>query len=411
MPNLDAKTTANSEAPRKVLLLVESSRAYGRGCLMGIASYVRTHGPWQVLHLERGLHEEVPAFIRGQHFDGVITRLENKQLAKAVTKLGIPTVDLLGIVLPTHGIMFDTDPETCSQLAFEHFRQRGFQRLAFCGYNGVTFSDQRRDAFLRQCKSEDITPFVFDASENTANPKTDFKNTIEGIVQREGQAELPELALVQWLKSLTGPVGIFACNDVRGRQVLQAAAIAGRRSPDEIAVLGVDDDEVICELANPPLSSIEPDTHRIGFEGAMALERLMRGETFDHRQILIPPRRISVRRSSDLLAIDDQQVAAAVHFIRQHACEGIGVKQVAAAVAISRVTLERRFRAILDRSPREEIERVRIEQVRLMLTQTRYSLMQIATMTGYRSDAHLVTAFRRHEDCTPGVYRRRFKNS
>ncbi|TWU59171.1 Xylose operon regulatory protein [Rubripirellula tenax] len=408
MSNSAAKKTKSPIEPKQILLLVESSRAYGRGCLMGIASYIRAHGPWQVLHLERGLEERVPAFLHAQRFDGVIARIENETLAKSVAKLKIPTVDLRGVVVPANGVMFDTDPEACSELAFEHFRQRGFQRLAYCGYNGVLFSDQRRDAFLRLCEAQNLTPLVYDATvENEI-----FKSKIKGgIVQREAQAELPEPALVEWLRALVGPVGIFACNDVRGRQVLQAATLAGRRAPDEVAVLGVDDDEVICELANPPLSSIEPDTQRMGFEGAMALDRLMAGEPIQDRQILIPPRRISVRRSSDLLAIDDQEVAAAVHFIREHACEGISVKQVADAVAISRVTLERRFRAILNRSPREEIERVRIDQIRLMLTQTRYSLMQIATMTGYRSDAHLVTAFRRHEDCAPGEYRRRFKNS
>ncbi len=375
---------------------------------MGIAAYIRAHGPWQVLHLERGLEEEVPAFLHGQKLDGVIARMENEKVVRSVARLKIPTVDLRGGSIPKGGASFDTDPVECAKLAFDHFIERGFRRLAFCGYQGVNFSDQRRAAFQNLCEAQAIVPLIHDLIPTSTSPKA--KGGM-GILQREAEGELPEPALIEWLRTIEGPVGIFACNDVRGRQVLQAAVMAGRRAPDEIAVLGVDDDEVICELANPPLSSIEPDTHRMGFEGAVMLGRLMRSEAIDSQRILIPPRHVSVRRSTDLLAIDDRHVASAVHFIRKHACEGIGVQQVADAIAISRVTLERRFRQVLDRSPREEIERIRIERVRLMLTETRYSLLQIATMTGYRSDAHLVTAFRRHENCTPGAYRRRFNNS
>jgi LacI family transcriptional regulator len=374
---------------------------------MGIAAYIRAHGPWQVTHLERSLEEAIPELVQTRRFDGVIARIENTAIADAVAQLGIPTVDLRNAVEPRGGVNFDTDSDACASIAVEHFYQRGFRKLAYCGYSGMNFSDDRRKAFLKHCDKKQVVPLVYEMGVTAA--MSDGMSS--GIIKRETAGETPEQELIDWLSSLPAPTGVFACNDVCGRQVLQATALAGRRAPDEIAVLGVDDDEVICELANPPLSSIEPDTHRMGFEGAAMLAHLMTGGATEKQLVLIPPRHVAVRQSTDLLAIEDPDVVTAVRFIRNNACKGIGVKEVANVVSMARVTLERRFRILLNRSLREEIERVRMEQVRMLLTQTNYSLLQIAASTGYRSDAHLITAFRRHEDCTPGAYRRQFEHS
>jgi LacI family transcriptional regulator len=176
-------------------------------------------------------------------------------------------------------------------------------------------------------------------------------------------------------------------------------------------VLGVDDDEVICDLADPPLSSIEPDSRRIGFEGAMALASLMAGESLPTRHVLIPPVRVCRRRSTDVYAIDDPQLVKAMQFIREHGCDEINVGDVCHSVSLSRATLERRFREYVGRSPREEIERIRMERARLLLVETNYNLEHIAQEIGYRSAAHLVTVFRRLVGSTPGDYRKRFARS
>lgn len=420
MKNNASPALAVSEMPH-VLLLIESSRAYGRNCLMGIASYMRAHGAWDVLHLERGLQEDIPDLVKRQSFDGVIARIETQIIADSVEQLGVPTVDLRGVFPPEGGVTFDTDPEVCAAMAIEHFQQRGFRELAFCGYKGVGFSDQRSEAFLRICKEKEINARDYEAdtvsAEKATIPKKKGPAQASSVSERAGtlsselDGEMNDVQLAQWLGEMPKPLGIFACNDMRGRQVLGAVRRAGLKVPDHVAVLGVDDDEVICDLANPPLSSIESDAHRIGFEGAAALAELMSGAAPEKKEILIPPARLCVRMSTDVMAIDDSDLAAAVQFIRSHACEGIGVEDVLKATAYSRATLERRFRQVLSRTPREEIERVRIERVRMLLAETNYSLEKIAHMVSYKTAAHLVTAFRRNADCTPGQYRRRFHQS
>ncbi|KAA1262177.1 Xylose operon regulatory protein [Rubripirellula obstinata] len=401
-----------------VLLLIESSRAYGRNCLMGIASFMRAHGPWHVLHLERGLQEDIPDVVKRQTFDGVIARIETQMIADSVRQFGVPTVDLRGAFIPDSGVALNTDSKACAEMAIEHFQQRGFRELAFCGYDGIDFSDERRDAFLRICKEKGVNARDYQPAGNSSEDSTGSRKPPQspgisvgepaGTLSSELGGELDDLELEQWLKDQPKPLGVFACNDMRGRQVLIAARRARLKVPDQVAVLGVDDDEVICDLANPPLTSIEPDAHRIGFEGATALAELMSGATPKQKRTLIPPSRLCVRMSTDVMAIEDTDLAAAVQYIRSNACDGIGVEDVLRATAYSRATLERRFRQILSRTPREEIERVRIDRVRMLLAETTYSLEQIAHMVSYKTSAHLVTAFRRTVDCTPGQYRRRF---
>lgn len=189
--------------------------------------------------------------------------------------------------------------------------------------------------------------------------------------------------------------------------MLAACQLAGLAVPEQVAVLGVDNDEVICELSDPPLSSIEPDTHRIGYEGAALLDRLMQGRPPAAKTISVPPLGIIARRSSDAMAVDDAAVAAALHHIRAHACAGLRVPDVVSILSISRATLKRRFQQVLGRSPAAEIERVRMDQARLLLAETDYKLRSIAALVGYASDAQFVTAFHRHTGTTPGHFRAR----
>lgn len=381
---------------RRVMLIIESSRAYGRECLLGIAAYARHHGDWHMMHIERGLDDQLPRSLKAWGGEGVITRIESPGITHAIEALGLPTVDLRGTQRPRGGAMFDTDPAGCARLAVDHFLQRGFSQLAFCGYEGVDFSDARRDGFLRCVKSKvQVCP-----------PETSGGGGRGGgTLAREAHGEFHEAHLVNWLKTLVKPVGVFACNDMRGRQVLAAAASAGLKVPDEVAVVGVDNDEVICELSNPPLSSVEPDAYRIGYDGAAMLDRMMRGGRAPKRTVMLPPKRVAGRLSSDVVAIDDAAIAQAMRIIRDRACDGVKVEDLLGELSISRATLERRFRQLLGRSPKAEIDRVRCGRAERLLAETTYPLQQIAQMAGYRTAAHFVTAFKRMTGRTPGHYR------
>jgi LacI family transcriptional regulator len=382
-----------------VLLLIESSRAYGRGCLSGVAAYVRTHRNWQVLHTEWSLNEDLQAFVRDNPADGILSRIESPWLIDLAATRKCRIVYLLGTERVDDVVSLDTDPSECGRLAVDHFVSRGFRHMAFCGYAGVAFSDQRCQSFVQCLAERGLNVSIFE--EPGATP------SIEDIMTRERTSEVTSSHLVPWLQTLPKPVAVFACNDIRGRQVLASCANIGLSVPDDVAVLGVDNDEVICELSNPPLSSIEPDTRRLGYEGAATLDRLMAGEAAPEAATLIPPKRIHVRQSSDVLAVEDRDIAAALRYVREHACDGITVGHAAGHLATSRATLDRHFHRILGRSVKVEIDRIRIDRAKQLLEETDYKVTLIAEMTGYGMAPQFVTAFKRLTGMTPGEYRSR----
>jgi LacI family transcriptional regulator len=172
-----------------------------------------------------------------------------------------------------------------------------------------------------------------------------------------------------------------------------------------VAVLGVDNDEILCDLAEPPLSSVVPNTRRIGYEAAAMLDRLMAGEPAPTGPTLIEPLAVMTRQSTDVLAVGDRDVAAAIRYIREHACEGISVNDVLAAVPLSRSVLERRFTRILGHTPKEEISRVRLRRIKQLLAETDLPLARIATMTGFEHPEYLNVMFKGKTGDTPGEYR------
>jgi LacI family transcriptional regulator len=382
---------------KRVMLLIESSRAYGRGCLLGAAAYVRSHGQWSVLHIERGLADDIPKFLRDWKGDGIIARIENARIAQEVADLGVPVVDLRGSHRPQNGAMLDTDPRLVAQLTAESFLDTGFRHFACIGYPGVDFSDRRIDAFQVYLASRGMEVSVY-----VPTPSRQQKSD---VLAWEARGELEGEAIAQWLQSLPRPVAVFACNDIRGRQIIDACQLSGLSVPEEVAVIGVDDDEVICELSNPPLSSVQPDTLRLGYEGAALLDSLMQGGQAPAETIFIPPKGISRRLSSEATAIDDREVAAAMRLIRDHACGGVTVQEIVTRINVSRSTLERRFHAAFGRSPAMEIERVRMSRAKMLLMGTRYKLSKIASMTGYGTASQFATAFKRHTGFTPGEFR------
>jgi LacI family transcriptional regulator len=211
----------------------------------------------------------------------------------------------------------------------------------------------------------------------------------------------------RWLLSLPRPVGVMACYDIRARHVLDACRRVGLAVPDQVAVIGVDNDEFLCNLAEPPLSSVAPDTRRTGYEAAALLDRLMSGRERPRGQaIFVEPLGVVARRSTDVLAVGDPDVSAAVRFIREHACQGIAVKDLLARVPLSRRVLEGRFRKLLGRTPHEEIARIRFERVRQLLRETRLPLEEVARRSGFRNAEYLSTAYRREFGTAPSVYRK-----
>jgi len=383
--------------PFHVALLIESSRGYGCGLLVGIAKYIRDHEPWIVSRREHKLEDEIPEWFKTWKGDGVITRLDNPKLPALLKRMGVPVVYLRTPWKNVEAPSVLLDDRVVVRMAFEHLRERGFRHFAFCGLNGADYSDVRRAEFVQLVNEAGFRCHVFKSER-----RMDF-NTVVGY---ENFGLLHEDEEVQrWLKNLPKPVGIMVCNDLRGEKVLMACRAAGIVVPDEVAVVGVDNDEVLCDFSQPPLSSVVPNTQRIGYEAAALLDRMMAGKPVPSETIYIEPTGVVMRRSTEVSAIDDHQIAVAARFIREHACEGVTVQEAAKAAGLSDRTMERRFVKVLGRSPKEEVLRVRLNRAKQLLAETDFSLAAIGEKIGLEHTEYLSRIFKKKIGVTPGQFR------
>lgn len=216
-----------------------------------------------------------------------------------------------------------------------------------------------------------------------------------------------EAALAEWLAALPKPVGLMACNDVCGQKVLRRCADLGIAVPKDVAVVGVDNDDVLCNWSNPPLSSVDPNQEKIGYALAAVLAQKIQGGTRLSRTQLVEPLGVVLRASTDVLAVADREVAETLDYIRQHACDGLQEKDLLRVVRLSRRTLERRFAKLVGRSPREEIVRRQIERVQVLLRQTDLPLREIARITGFTYTESMCRRFKQLMGKSPGEYRQR----
>jgi LacI family transcriptional regulator len=402
---LRSSHTKNGIASRRprVALLIESSRAYGRGTLMGVAKYVRQHGPWSIFFQERGLGDSAPPWLNHWEGDGILARVENLPMAAAIRRVGVPAVDLRYLLPNLNLPSVRTDDAAATALAWEHLRERGFQHFAYCGFNGADYSDIRRDQFARKVSQTGLRCHVFVDPHQTGHHASTLKHEELGLSDGD--------RLAQWIKELPKPIGLMACNDIRGQQVLNACRSIGVAVPDDVAVIGVDNDEVLCELSDPPLSSVLANTERIGYEAADLLSRLMSGSPPPTQPVVVGPLGIITRRSTDVLAVEDRHVAAAVRFIRERACEGLDVSDVLGAVPLSRSALERRFSKVLNRSPKEEILRVRLNRAKQLLMETDFPLALVAEKIGLDHTEYLNVIFKKKIGMTPARFRARSRVS
>lgn len=376
----------------KVALLIESSRAYGRGLLRGVAAYVRTHRPWSIYVEPHGLEQPPPLWIRSWDGDGILARVTDNRTLELLRATGVPTIDLRGALADTGVPLVGLDSHAAARLAFQHLRERGFRNLAFCGVQPgeYRFLDQRGAEFERLAAESGCWFSKFPSQKG-------------GKATRTWDEEQRQMA--DWVTQMQRPVGILACHDDRGHELLNACREAEIAVPDDVAVIGIDNDEVLCELSDPPLSSVDSNTAQIGYRAAALLDEMMAGQTTLSGTILVEPTGVVLRRSTDALAIDDREVAAAMRFIREHACDGINVDDVLQRTPLSRSTLDRRFAKVFGHSPSDEIVRLRIERVKQLLVETDYPLAHVANLGGFEHSEHMGALFRRKTGQTPGEYR------
>lgn len=380
-----------------VALLVETSLAPGRDILKGIARYVREHRGWALYHEPQGLAEPVPRWIRRWRGDGIIARVQDPRMARELQRSGIPVVDVLGVVSTASFPLVHVDNRAIARLAADHLLERGLRHFGFFGIRGENWSEER---FMS------------------------FRSALEPVAPEVALFELPrgmkrsweriENEVARWMRSLPKPVGILVCSDQRGAQLLEACRRAGVAVPDEVAILSVDNDEALCEVCDPPLSSIDADHVSVGYRAAAVLDELMtqrsnaheaRGRSTHEPRTLITPQRVVRRLSTDTLAIADTAVATALRVIRERAHEGLGVTEVATLAGLSRSVLQRRFRRLLHRSVHQEILAAKLRRAQELLAMTHLPLSLVSERAGFKHQEYMGAVFKARLGLTPGQVR------
>jgi len=385
-----ARNSAADRSPRppKVALVIETSNGYARGLLSGVKDYIRIHGPWNVHLAEHSRGDQPPKWITDWDGDGVLARAENKRIARALDDLPVPVVDVSSHMHMPSVPVVTTDDALIARLAVEHFIERRFRNFAYCGVDRFVWSATRGKFFDQLVRKAGMN------CEHYVAPM-DFGP--------DSDAETD--AIASWLRSLPQPVAVFACYDARGQQLLDACRRVNLSVPDQVAVLGVDNDELLCELSQPPLSSIILNAPRAGWEAAALLSRLMKGEQVPPTVQHIPPLGLVARRSTDTYAVDDPQIARVLFFIRENACKGITVGEILHKYPMSRRALEQRMRELLGRSPHEEITRLKILRAKELLVNSELTLSDIAERSGFTDAQYLSVAFKRATAMSPSDFR------
>jgi LacI family transcriptional regulator len=402
--NMSARTLAIDQRPirplgaqeiPKVALLVETARSFGRDFLSGIARYSRHHGPW-IFHITPGDFEHDVPKMKQWGGSGIIARIPNERVAKAILSANLPTI-ALGLTEEqmrgggplAHLSEVSSDAGHVARLATEHFLERQLKHFAYVGVEGRAWSRRRGEAFAEILREAGYEPHMY------RHPRR--------VRDRVWERELEIMA--HWLRSLPLPIGLFACNDDRGRQVLEACRYAGLAVPEEVAVLGVDNDAVFCELADPPLSSIALNAETAGYRAAELMDGMIHGRIRQPSKVTVEAIRVVTRRSTEVVAVADSDVAEALQFIRREKGRGLSVVDVAAEVAVSRRHLERRFRDTVGRTILEEIQLARIEHAKHLLLETKYPIAKVAELSGFGSTGYFVQFFHNRVGKTPRKFR------
>lgn len=386
------RSTLRKSYPR-VAVCVDKARNYGRGVLRGIAQYVETFGPWSLSVDQQAAGNFANDWLHDWQGDGILAYINDAYLADHLRVSRIPTVELFAyqrdLGLPQVG----NDDVAIGRMAAEHLLERRFSHFGFVGYPDEPWVQRRQHGFADVLRESSFAHETFLCARR---PQT--VSEWEQIQQR----------MTDWIRRLPKPVGIMACSDRHAQRVLDACQRATVMVPEEVAVIGVDNDEEICRLSNPPLSSITENSTRVGYEAARLLDQMMKGilKAGKISPILVSPVGVATRRSTDVTAISDWLIADSVRFIREHACDGLSVEKLVSEFGISRSVFYERFLNAMNRTPHQEILRVQLDRTKSLLTGTDLSMEKIAELAGFQHPANMSATFKRELGINPSVYRK-----
>jgi LacI family transcriptional regulator len=384
---------------RKIALCMELSDYYEHGIARGLVRYAKAKSEWRLYGygwMFRSLTD-----LASWEGDGIIARVEDAATADALAALGLPVVDVAGAYTRPHFRSVTNDDFLTGYKAAIHLLGCGFSRFAFLGVTGTLWSDQRKAGF-EKCLS--LRGAQRGRSGSASLPVFErYLAWWEGRKDGEDEAELEA-----FIGGLEAPVALFACNDTTGLRATELAARLGKAIPESLAILGVDNEDILCELASPSLSSIMLDCEAIGFRAAAALDAIIEGGGLpEGGRIAVPPKGVAERESTRIFACEDGLVARAVTFIRAHSHEGIDVSDVLGIVPASRRSVETRFRAQMGRSLHEEIVRSKLIRAKRLLRDTDTTVERVAEESGFGAVGRFHAAFKEAEGMSPGEWRRR----
>jgi LacI family transcriptional regulator, galactose operon repressor len=386
----------------RVLVVLDTVAAWSRGVLRGFMSAAHERG-WTLLHYSPLVDLEWVADEWRPDAAVIGPGLGSASLgALAPASLVSVTVDRSADRIASVCL----DEARIGALALQHLLSTGLRHVSTCRYNQSPFAVARERAFVEGARAAGLEVAVGWGSDDGLPLNWAEDPAVARIMPMES---LRPSAMVEWLRALPKPCGVFTCTDGWARPVVRCARVAGLRVPEDIALIGADNDSLECELMAPPLSSVMIPWQEVGRSAAGLVQRTLSGESIEGRRVVISPLAVAARRSSDVLAIEDELVAKAVRWVRANIAQRLTVTMVARAVGSSRQRLERRFRRVLDRTVKDEMRRARVEAARELLGTTLAGLPEVAKRSGFTNAALLNVAFRREIGMPPGVYRRRVR--
>ncbi len=371
-----------------MVLLSELMSRFEREVSLGVATYARHHTNWQ-LHVEHDLNER--QVLRWKPA-GMLVMTSKQRVEHFASEHRIP---LVVIASPPHlqtTLSVSVDEREVSRMAADYLIDLGLRNFAYVGHAHWPFVIERRDHFCSAIQERGYGPASV---------------LVGQLYDRRRRARF-ERNLQAFVQSLPRPCGVLAANDAVGTEVIEICMNIGLRVPDDIAVLGVDDDELTCELSRIPLSSIVQPFLSIGYEGARLLDHQIARRP-SARQLFLPPVKVRARASSDLIAIDDAEVAAALRLIRERFVEPINVEWLVRELSVARRSLERKFKKYVGRTVMEHIRHVRFQRANELLAESDLSLDTVAARSGFSNARWLSDSYRRVLHTTPNTYRKTFR--
>lgn len=377
----------------RIALILALDVEYGRALLRGIRRYARPGKPW-VFHIATP-DPDVFDTLAAWNPSGIIAHISRADLVEPLRKLNKPCVNVSSALEPAPMPRVGLDNDWVGKMAADHFLERGVAHFAYMGYEPYYYVRARELGFrkaLQKAGHDKVSTFY------TAPP-----------TPRGGHWAATGLELHHWVLGLPKPAGVWAAHDQHALELAEVCRLVGLRVPEDVAILGCDNDELVCTLGTPPLSSIQNVGEQAAFEAAGMLERWLDGRSPPTEPLLLRPSGIVVRQSSDVLTIPDPDIRAAMRFIRNHVEETIGVDDILREVMISRRSLERKFKTHLGRSPLDEIRRVRVERVKELLIASDMPMPEIAHRAGFSGPDRLAVVFKDETGLAPTDYRKKFR--